>query len=311
MSRILIGLAALALSALAHATEYFSWDCEALNNVVVQGVTRSVTPHDSNSTLVTSPAPAAGHGSKSCSYFLVGNDARNQALGWDLDGSGEPAAYGFSYVGGPSIYYRWWMLLPATFDWGTGSGQKIKWHRNSASGHLASEGGYTGYILNGAIHLGEANDSDTGETPAEISFSWPLDGQWHEYIVRVKPNSTTSSTDAEFEFWQDGVSIDSITGFHLIGLSGNMLDNWADWGFYPYAQLDGEAYTGNPATGDGGPIYVDSFSTADTFNSIFSGSPPPSYRLQIRISEFDGRWSQQVDFAANDPEFTVLKVANE
>jgi hypothetical protein len=96
------------------------------------------------------------------------------------------------------------------------------------------------------------------------------DGKWHEYIVRVKPNSTASSYDAEFQVWVDGKSIGQVNNWHLHNYASNgMIEAWGGWMVKPYFQLGG-------TTSDGGTIFVDDFSTDDVFSSLIGSGGLPA-----------------------------------
>ena len=135
--------------------------------------------------------------------------------------------------------------------------------------------GYTGYINFDSFELGEAYMCLTDPvqfTAARIFYSVQLDSKWHEYVVRVLANSTTSSFDGEFQLWVDGVSKGLVTGFNVSSVAGPMQEQWSCWGVKPYGQLNG-------VVTDGGLIYFDDFSTDTTYNSIYSSSTP-SYVLR-------------------------------
>jgi hypothetical protein len=94
------------------------------------------------------------------------------------------------------------------------------------------------------------------------------DGKWHEYIMMVKPNTTPTTSDAQFRAYVDGQLVGEALNFILHNKSGNMHDEgWAGWMVKPYFQLNAE-------TSDGGVIYVDDFSTDDAWNSTITGTPP-------------------------------------
>jgi hypothetical protein len=255
----------------AHATNYFNWGVEGskVNYGSTQGQYDVVY---FGSTIRDCTVSHAG----SCSIKLsvIGNDGGNQQMGVDLL-QWNPN-YPFNMVSGSALYYRWWMKVQAGFNWGTNQRKTKSSRVITANGH----GGYTGYVGGDGFWLGEAEEGAPGTDPVSfIAYSTPADSTWHEYIVMVKPNTTASSTDARFELWVDGKLIgQQVNNFRLSQDSGWMTDAWGGWMVAPYFQL-------NSATG-GGTIYLDDFSTDDSWNSLIGvGVPvtlPPPTNLQVQ-----------------------------
>ena len=151
---------------------------------------------------------------------VIGNDNGNQGMGADLIANFPP--YPWKFVGGPALYYRWWMKIQPGFSWGSGTA------KTKSSRVISGAQGYTGYLMDYGFLLGEcaafddfncrlnnggSNGSDSG-LYIPYDFTSKDDGQWHEYIVKVKPNTSGSCTagtggncDAQFQAWVDGVSV--------------------------------------------------------------------------------------------------------
>lgn len=199
---------------------------------------------------------------------VIGNDGGNNQMGAELpDWNHLPT----NIVGGPAMYYRWWMRIMPGFSWGN-STAKTKSSRIIGGTYPRV---LTGYVQADGFNIGECDDVgssqpgggcvDPGPT---ISYNMRAknDGLWHEYIVKLKPNTATTTADAQFQVWIDGTSIGALNNWILHNKSGNQWNEaWAGWMLYPYFQLNGTA-------SDGGTIYVDDFSTDDAYNSTISGS---------------------------------------
>lgn len=233
---------------------YFSWGAET-NAPLFGGTTR-----DCN---------VAHSGACSMRLNVIGNDGGNQQMGVD----GDQITYPFNFVGAPAIYYRWWMRIQPGFRWGNGTA-KAKSSRVLAT---ATSEGYTGYISSDGFLIGECDAAgcrlNDGSINTDSNLIIPYnfrnadDGQWHEYIVKVKPNTNGacvagSNCDAQFEAWVDGVSVGQYNNFKLHTNAGDgMVEAWGGWMQTPYFQLNGTA-------SDGGVIYVDDISTDSNYNSL-------------------------------------------
>lgn len=245
----------------ASAANYFNWGVEGskVNYGSTQGQ-YNVTYNGGS----TRDCSVSHSGSCSMQLSVIGNDGGNQQMGVDLI-QWNPN-YPFNMVSGSALYYRWWMKVQAGFDWGTNQRKTKSSRAVTANGH----GGYTGYVGGDGFWLGEAEKGAPGNDPVSfIAYSTPADSTWHEYIVMVKPNTTTSSTDAQFKLWVDGNLVgQQVNNFRLSQDPGWMTDAWGGWMVAPYFQL-------NSTTG-GGTIYLDDFSTDDSWNSLIGGSLPVS-----------------------------------
>ncbi len=260
----------MVVAADANAVNYFYWNMESDAYSLFPGTTRDCT--------------VAHSGSCSMRLAVIGNDSGNQQRGADPDQYG----YGFSFVGAPAIYYRWWMRINHGFSWGSGTA-KTKSSRTIAG---VSSQGYTGYIMSYGFLIGECDGAGAGCRLNDGSFNTDenlyipydfraaADGQWHEYIVKVKPNTSGSCTagvncDAQFQAWVDGVSIGEYNNFKLhTDADHTMTEAWGGWMLTPYFQLNGTA-------SDGGVIYVDDVSTDSQFNSLIGMRPNPPTNLTV------------------------------
>lgn len=252
----------------ASAANYFSWGMETNAYPLFSGTTRDCT--------------VAHTGSCSMRLRVIGNDNGNQQMGADPN----QYQYPFNFVGGPAIYYRWWMRIEPGFRWGNGTA-KTKSSRTIAN---SSAQGYTGYIMSYGFLIGEcgsagcrlANGAVNTDENLYIPYDFrsAADGRWHEYIVKVKPNTDGACTpgtncDAQFQAWVDGVSVGQYNNFKLhSNASHTMTEAWGGWMLTPYFQLNGTA-------SDGGTIYIDDVSTDSTFNSIMGPRPNPPGNVSI------------------------------
>lgn len=258
----------------AWATNFFNWGAESDST--------SKGPVHGYGDGTTRDCTVSHRGACSMRLGVIGNDAGNQGMGADIDQLPLP----FKIVGGPAIYYRWWMKIMPGFKWGTGTA-KTKSSRLIAN---SASQGYTGYLMSYGFLIGEC--SDAGCTLADgtsngsdsnlvipYDFRTRADGVWHEYIIKVKPNTSASCTapsncDAQFQAWVDNVSVGQYNNFKLHNnATSTMNEGWAGWMIRPYFQLNGTAT-------DGGTIYVDDFSTDDVYNSLTGFSGPNNLRVQ-------------------------------
>ncbi|MGB4833570.1 MAG: hypothetical protein WBP40_00905 [Candidatus Moraniibacteriota bacterium] len=262
----------------AQATNYFSFGAESATAVTMNGSAAPIYEWKSGT---TRDCTVAHSGTCSMRLNVIGNDSGNQGMGIDMDQN----SYAWNMVGSQSMYYRWWMKIQPGFSWGTGTA-KTKSSRTGAGSQ-----GYTGYVYGSGFNIGECASfvgsgclTDTGvlaNSDSEIFIPYDVagkdDGQWHEYIVRVKPNTSAMCTggvncDAEFEAWVDGISAGSYNNWKLHNTASDaMAEFWGGWMAYPYFQLNG-------TPSDGGTMYIDDVSTDDTWNSTFSGgdTTPPA-----------------------------------
>lgn len=251
------------------AVNYFSWGMETNTYSLFSGTTRDCT--------------VAHTGSCSMRLSVIGNDNGNQQMGADPN----QFLYPFNFVGGPAIYYRWWMRIEPGFRWGNGTA-KTKSSRTIAN---SSSQGYTGYVMSYGFLLGEcgsagcrlANGAVNTDENLYIPYDFraAADGRWHEYIVKVKPNSDGACTpgtncDAQFQAWVDGVSVGQYNNFKLhSNASHTMTEAWGGWMLTPYFQMNGTA-------SDGGTIYVDDVSTDSLYNSLMGPRPNAPANLSIQ-----------------------------
>lgn len=259
-----------ALPSFANAANYFNWDAESnVTSIGTISVYNGATTQDCS---------AAHLGSCSMKLDVIGNDSNNQSLGVDLP----QISYGWNFVNSKAMYYRWWMKIEPGFSWGTGTA------KTKASRVLSGSQGYTGYLMHDGFLIGECSSggcalnelkygsySNSADAYLKIPFDFEAmnDGLWHEYVVKVKPNTSAICTplvdcDAQFKAWVDGQSVGEYNNFKLHDNSGDaMTQSWGTWMAKPYFQLGG-------TVDDGGAIYLDDFSTDDSFNSIFNTSTP-------------------------------------
>lgn len=249
----------------ASATNYFNWGLETTN----PSIGRFYGWHSGT----TKDCTVSHSGSCSMRLDVKGNDGGNQQMGADID----QFAYGWNIVGSGALYYRWWMKIQPGFSWGSGTAKT----KSSRVGTSAGQG-YTGYLMSygfliGECDLGGCKLNNGGSNGADTSLYVPFnfrakaDGVWHEYIIKIKPNTSATCTagvncDAQLQAWVDGVSIGEYNNYKLSDKSSvSMSEFWGSWMASPYFQLNG-------TSSDGGVIYLDDFSTDDSWNSLFNNS---------------------------------------
>jgi hypothetical protein len=276
-------LLALAAS-VAQATNYFSWGAE--NMVPQWGANGAYTGTASlrSATTIDSGVTHSGTKSMKVTVNMLGT---NESVGIDLNGI--PPPYPFNFIGS-QLYYRWWMRFEPGFSWGDNSSNGwVKMGRVLTSDTTGAY--YTGFMAANRFIIQECNYRDGGNYVGDcyttdgvpslttaISIPYNLaakaDGQWHEYIARVKVNTSASCTpgvncDADWEMYVDGVSVGRYNNFKLSSQNSQILEWWGSWGTNPYFQ-------GNSSTSAGGTVYLDDFSTDDVWNSTFSSGSPPA-----------------------------------
>lgn len=271
----------------ALATNYFSWDAETMTPS--WGANGSFTGAASLRSSTTIDSTVAHSGSKSMriSLSMLGT---NESTGIDLNGT--PPTYPFKFINSPSLYYRWWMRIMPGFNWGDGAtwggptaartkagrqnlpNLSAQWYTGvlRVSGFAISECELTSGHAGGCLNKDGTPGSDQGPMMVPFDMNKMSDGKWHEYIVRIKPNTSASCTtpgtcDAQLEAYVDGASVGSYTNFRLSPNDGQMIEWWGSWMTNPYFQ-GGSSYSA------GGTIYLDDFSTDDTWNSLVSTSGP-------------------------------------
>lgn len=258
----------------AQAVNYFNWNMESDRFSFFGSTMRDCT--------------VAHLGSCSMRMTVIGNDNGNQQLGVDST----PFDYPFQFVGAPALYYRWWMRIEPGFSWGTGTA-KTKASRTIGGPLVNGSGaqGYTGYLQSFGFLIGECGSAGCRLADGSVNtdenlyipydFRSRADGRWHEYIVKVKPNTSATCTasvncDAQFQVWVDGVSIGEYNNFKLHSDPNHLLtEAWSGWMLAPYFQLNGTA-------SDGGVIYIDDVSTDSQFNSLIGVRPNPPVGLQVQ-----------------------------
>lgn len=267
-------------------SNYLAWDCTTANYTTTSGTTN--LGYASGSIVTSNPPP---HSTKSISFTATsGSDSPAGPDAADSDRITNQ--YAWAPLNGRSLYYRFWLRIGSTFNWGTGDKQKAKIARTAINNGSAPGGGliYTMYINSDGFDLSEGYWAGTdspimtsGDHFAAVSVSGGMatyaDNTWHEWIIRVKPNTTATSYNGEFQVYLDGTNVGSYNAFRLLSnapnddsgatnwvtLYGSALyqDIWSAAMIFPYFQMTG--------VGAGGPMQVSDFSVDDVFNSNFGG----------------------------------------
>lgn len=248
----------------AAGVNYFNWGVESLK--VNYGATPGKFDIQWFGRSAQDCTPGVAHSGK-CAMRLdvAGNDRGNQQKGADT--IQQNPAYPFKMVGGSAVYYRWWMKIMPGFSWGNRTAKA------KSSRVISGKQGYTGYLMSYGFLIGECDSagctlnngrSNSADSNLVIRYDFrsKADGLWHEYIVRIKPNTSAASSDAEFEAWVDGASVGQYNNFKLhANADDSMTEAWGGWMVRPFFQLNG-------APSDGGTIYLDDFSTDSAYNSL-------------------------------------------
>lgn len=259
----------------ANASNYFNWGVEG-SKMYYGDVMGQYNVQYFGGT--TKDCTTAHTGSCSMKLQVIGNDSGNQQMG--ADNIIWNPVYQWGGVGGGAVYYRWWMKIMPGFNWGSGTA------KTKSSRVISGAQGYTGYLMHDGFLIGECASggctlnelkygsySNSTDAFLKIPYDFTVknDGQWHEYVVKVKPNTLATCVplvdcDAQFGAWVDGSSVGEYNNFKLHNNASDSVDEaWGGWMVRPYFQLNGTA-------SDGGTIYLDDFSTDDTFNSSISSS---------------------------------------
>jgi hypothetical protein len=280
-------------------TTYFSWGIES-DTIPSQKGNRTALYYQSPGRVTTSP-----HSGSYCLDALCNTspaDPGNNPSGVhvsDITPDFNGCNFGSNVLNAPAVYYRCWAKFAVGFAW-LGGAEKSKIFRQAifnGSGDPVSGapgGGLicTGYWSSDGFDLSEGywagSDSPImtgGDHFARVSVPGGMDtyadGQWHEYIVRVKPNTSVDSYDGEFSLYIDGELIGSYNAFSLVsnrttgGGPGNWVTdyntagNWGElWGGMAvlcYWQMGG--------SGGGGGCWVDDWAVSDIWNSTTYSDP--------------------------------------
>lgn len=252
----------------ANAANYFNWGAES--NTTSNG---AVNGYFGDTTL---DCTVRHSGSCSMKMNVIGPDGGNQSKGADMNQLTLPILT----VGGGSLYYRTWLRFSSGFNWGAPQIANVKTQRaltitRFMTGHMRSDGFYiaecefvSGYG-GGCLTTGGVPNNDYNiRIPYDVQGK--ADGLWHEYVIRIKSNTTTSTRDAEFQVWVDGVSVGQLTGWKLTNTSAGWIEAWSGWMVTPYFQMNGDSSVG-------GTVWADDFSTDDVYNSLIgAGGTTPT-----------------------------------
>jgi hypothetical protein len=276
----------------AEATNYFNWGVETpANNATSLGITGTywLSPWSGNT---VQDCSVSHSGSCSMRMTVVGQDGGNQQAGPDTIGHAQLPFTAQAVSGSGSIYYRTWVRYAADFNWGVDGVANVKTSRASNGDMAGSMRFFTGHMRSDGFYMAECEFVDgfgggclttAGVPNNDYNISIPYDvqgkadGQWHEYIWRIKPNTGLTS-NAEMEVFVDGVSIGSLPGWRLATQNSAWWEAWGGWMARPYWQMNGDASVG-------GQVWVDDVSTDDTFNSLLGGSDtaPPAAPTELAV----------------------------
>ena len=169
----------------------------------------------------------------------------------------------------------------------------MKISRTAASGEPGAPGGgliYTGYMSAGGFDLSEGywagSDSAIstgGDHFADVNFDMNAyaDSTWHEYIIKVKPNTTPTTYDGQFAVYIDGELIGEYNEFVMVSNLPNVDDGTPNWvtnyGDAPYLDvwccMMLAPYWQMTGSGAGGTLYADDFAVDTTWNSTQFDDP--------------------------------------
>lgn len=251
---------------------FFNWNCDS--NTTSIG---SVLGYFGNTVL---DSTVSHGGTKSMKMVVIGNDLGNQQMGADIS---QFTISSESTVGGPSIYYRAWIRYSSTFNWGSPQVANVKTARAFLNTgdyttqrlmtlHMRSDGFYVAECefvsgFGGSCLTTSGTPNNDYQIKIPYNVQGKADGVWHEYITRIKPNSTPTSMDAEFEVFVDGISIGHLYGWLLTNTDTAWVQAWGGWMSRPYWQMN------DPTNVAGGTVWVDDISVDSGWNSLIPGSP--------------------------------------
>lgn len=257
---------------------------------VASGVTLTLTSDSfagSSTTRVQENVRAGTHSTKLTVASQVGDNG-NQQMGWDPVTLADD--YAFNIIGS-DVYYHCVLTIMPGFDWGPYTAKTKSGRVSGPEPGLVQ--GSTRYFRKTGIGVAECGGAAGGLGPAAppnyavlnddsnvfINFDMDdyADGLPHEFIVRVKGNTTAGaasptsadSHDAILQVWIDNVLIGTLTGWRLNNNASQvMVEQW--WGdmVYTYFQLGGSE------AGYGGVIYASEHFTNDSKSSLHDLSPP-------------------------------------
>jgi hypothetical protein len=176
---------------------------------------------------------------------------------------------------GGSLYYRWWMKIDPNFSWGSAD-RKMKSNRVKRAGDVPPPV-YTMYLAQGGVYVGECPEcAPGGDDPSNAQISYDFNPKtnsavtkWQEYIIQVKMQSASGTSDGAFNFWVNGVKIGSgVTGMRYINSNVGWVEAWGANMLRPLPQLN--------TAGAGGLIWIDDVALDTAFNSRLSNPPPPA-----------------------------------
>ena len=315
------------------SSNYFNWGYEATSGIGgPQGCSFNVWRNHSGQSTTEFHS-----GAKSLFTGPIENvqpNAGNDSEGVDCDWTAGSIPYSEWQNG---TYYRTWLKFGTNFVWTNGNHDDTKpnarvkaYRQHPTNAHspfgttVTDPGGYTGYFRSDGFGVHECANTNSGcrdtsdaldagdsHIVAQFNMNTLIDGQWHEYIFWVKPNSDVTVKDAQFKVWIDGGTFagdlshyngagnanTTYTGWRLYSRDeehGNIdpatpdavTPDWGGWmGIVQYWQLNelGPAFPDNTAGCTGGItpcVFVDDVSMDSVFSSAFSQTSSltvPSY----------------------------------
>ncbi|MGB4833569.1 MAG: hypothetical protein WBP40_00900 [Candidatus Moraniibacteriota bacterium] len=232
----------------------------------------------------TSITTAVKHSGSSSMKLMPDGNGTNEHLGTEnvFFHEYEIGAYPGTFLGS-TLYRRWWMRIEPGFNWGPSvDAGGIKWIRTASD---QNHGFYTFYIHDYGVSMAECDNTGYdalcydnenilhGARAWNIFFDWPsrYDGQWHEFIIKMKINSSTScvppACDSENKVYIDGQLVGQHDGFRFVPNDSNAIQYEIFGPGSPYFQL------GRSGAGFGGTWYLDDMSIDDVWNSTQYSDP--------------------------------------
>ena len=263
-----LALVIMLVSSNVWATTYLSWNADSLNWQTPSGGKCSSL---SSAVLDSSEKHS---GSSSMRFTAPGNVQGGMGC-QDSPGVNMSAGFGTS---GTWLYFRWWMKISPSFNWGSADAKAKAQRVYRLEGAPVP---WTLYLDKSSVYVGECpacqqqgqtakDDPSSARVFYNFNPSNAAVTNWQEYIIGIKLQTCTTCYDGEFHFWVNGVEVGAVTQMRYCDPSecgGTWVLGWGGMMAQPYPQLNDASAGGN--------IWLDDFSTDNTWNSIFTGATPP------------------------------------
>jgi hypothetical protein len=257
----------------AWASNYFSWNADSW-------VTSRGACDTQRGTLDTSEKHSGASSLRQTADDFQGQEGCQQ-----LDNTTIP---GITWNDGGTTYYRWWMKISPSFNWGSYF-RHFKANRTFGGG-----AGYTLGLDSNKVALDECAEClplGDGDNRLTVSYDFnpgtnPKVSNWQEYIVAVK-RQTGNNQNATLSLYVNGTLVGTDrTAMRLrncaVQSNCNVVQD-STWGMFGQSFFDQLcANPGGTCPGVGGNIWVDDLSMDDRWNSTVGSQPLPPTLLPVQ-----------------------------